>query len=193
MLRQGCTEFSPLTAGIDEAGRGPIAGPVVAAAVILPLDFRLEDINDSKKLTRTKREELSLIIQEVAVAYKIIAVGSRRIDQINIREATKLAMSLALRKLNASYAIIDGNMRITTLIPQSTIIKGDGLYQEIAAASILAKVYRDQLMTTLAHKYPGYGLESHSGYPTKKHRAAISLQGASRIHRKSFNLLGTRQ
>jgi ribonuclease HII len=192
MLQQGCINFTPFTAGIDEAGRGPLAGPVVAAAVILPKDFLHKDLNDSKKLTRKKREELALIIKEVALSYSIVAVGSKRIDILNIREATKLAMSIAVRKINASHAIIDGNMAINTTIPQTTIVKGDSLYQEIAAASILAKVYRDDIMKILAIKYPGYSLEINAGYPTKKHRAGIFKCGSCRIHRMSFNLLGSK-
>lgn len=190
MLLLGTETFGPLTAGIDEAGRGPLAGPVVAAAVILPPGFYHSELNDSKKLSPSKREELALIIKKQAVEYSIIAIGQRRVDLLNIRQATRLAMSLALRKIKAQTAIIDGNMTINTLLPQFTIIKGDSKYLEIAAASILAKVYRENLMKTLGQKYQGYGLELHSGYPTKSHREAIAALGPSRIHRLSFNLLG---
>jgi ribonuclease HII len=190
MLPLGANTFGPRTAGIDEAGRGPLAGPVVAAAVILPLDFHHAELNDSKKLSASKREELALIIKQHAIQYSIIAIGHRRVDILNIRQATRLAMSLALSKISADAAIIDGNMTINTLLPQFTIIKGDSKYLEIAAASILAKVYRDHLMKKLGRKYQGYGLERHAGYPTKSHRAAIASLGPSRIHRQTFNLLG---
>jgi len=190
MLPLGAKTFGPRTAGIDEAGRGPLAGPVVAAAVILPLDFHHAELNDSKKLSSSKREQLALLIKQHALEYSIIAIGHRRVDLLNIRQATRLAMSLALSKVNAETAIIDGNMTINTGLPQFTIVKGDSKYLEIAAASILAKVYRDHLMKELGRKYQGYGLELHSGYPTKSHRAAIATLGPSRIHRRSFNLLG---
>jgi ribonuclease HII len=190
MLLLGSETFGPLTAGIDEAGRGPLAGPVVASAVILPPGFYHSELNDSKKLSPSKREELALVIKEEAVEYSIVAIGQRRVDLLNIRQATRLAMDLALRKIKARTAIIDGNMTINTVLPQFTIIKGDSKYLEIAAASILAKVYRDNLMKALGQKYQGYGLELHSGYPTKSHRAAIAVLGPSRIHRHSFNLLG---
>jgi len=193
MLPLGSETFGPRTAGIDEAGRGPLAGPVVAAAVILPPGFQHHELNDSKKLSPSKREELSILIKKYAVEYSIIAIGQRRVDTLNIRQATRLAMSLALKKLSADTAIIDGNMTIDTLLAQFTIIKGDSKYLEIAAASILAKVYRDDLMKKLAWKYKGYGFEHHSGYPTKSHRAAIANLGPSRIHRLSFNLLGSKQ
>lgn len=190
MLPLGAETFGPRTAGIDEAGRGPLAGPVVAAAVILPPEFYHAELNDSKKLSPSKREELALLIKQHAVEYSIVAIGHRRVDLLNIRQATRLAMSIALSKISADAAIIDGNMTINTLLPQFTIIKGDAKYLEIAAASILAKVHRDNLMKKLGEKYQGYGLELHSGYPTKSHRAAIAALGPSRIHRRSFNLLG---
>lgn len=203
-LLSGAEIFGIGTAGIDEAGRGPLAGPVVAAAVILGENFKhiLEvldhgtpvplylQLNDSKKLTQPKRNKLASIIKRYAANYSIIAVGHKRIDAINIREATRLAMSLAVRRVSAHQVIIDGNMEIDTHLPQTTIVGGDGKYLEIAAASILAKTYRDQLMQCLATKYCGYGLERHYGYPTKQHRLAIRDLGPARIHRRTFNLLG---
>jgi ribonuclease HII len=173
-------------AGVDEAGRGPLAGPVVAAAVILPPEFNYKEITDSKKLTEKKREPLFEYIKEAAISYAIVAVGPRRIEELNIREATKLAMKLVVEKVHADKALIDGNMKIPVMCEQETIVKGDLLIPLISAASILAKVYRDRLMKILAERYPGYGLEKHAGYPTAFHRAAIAEHGVSRCHRKTF-------
>ena len=173
-------------AGIDEAGRGPLAGPVVAAAVVFQEGYSNPKIKDSKKLSAKQREELIEIIQRDAVDFSIIAVGHHRIHQLNIRGATKLAMSLALRRVCADIALIDGNMEIDSAIPQTTIIKGDALRVEISAASILAKTYRDKLMKTLDNKYPGYGFERHAGYPTSSHREAIAKLGPSSVHRIDF-------
>jgi ribonuclease HII len=173
-------------AGVDEAGRGPLAGPVVAAAVILPPQFDYREITDSKKLSEKKREPLFEYIKETAIDYAIIAVGPRRIEALNIREATKLAMTLAVERVRADKALIDGNMTIPIRCAQETIVSGDLLVPVISAASILAKVYRDRLMKQLALHYPGYGLEQHAGYPTAFHRAAIERFGVSRCHRRTF-------
>lgn len=173
-------------AGIDEVGRGPLAGPVVAAAVVFEEGYRNPEIKDSKQLSRKKREELVPRIKADAVQWAIIAVGPRRIDRINIREATRLAMSLAAKRVHADLLLIDGNMGIDSETPQRTVIKGDALHVEISAASILAKVYRDNLMQVLDQRYPGYGFAVHAGYATEAHREAIRRAGPCRIHRRSF-------
>lgn len=175
-----------LIAGVDEAGRGPLAGPVVAAAVVLPYGYTNASITDSKKLSAKKREKLYDEIIKVAVSWSIVAVGPRRIERLNIREATRVAMKLAVERTSAQFARIDGNTPIDINIPQETVIGGDAIHIEISAASILAKVWRDKLMVSLGEKYPGYGLESHAGYPTKTHRDAISATGPSRVHRRTF-------
>ncbi|MCL4121589.1 UNVERIFIED_CONTAM: hypothetical protein GTU68_001746 [Idotea baltica] len=175
-----------LIAGVDEAGRGPLAGPVVAAACVFEEGFSHELITDSKKLSAKKRELLFEEIIILAKSYSIIAVGPRRIENINIREATKVAMSLAVKRINADLVLIDGNMAINTDLHQKQIIKGDLKHQEIGAASILAKVYRDRIMKKLDQHYPGYYLSKHSGYPTKLHMERISILGPSKIHRKTF-------
>lgn len=172
--------------GVDEAGRGPLAGPVVAAAVVFPDDFADPRIKDSKKLSTQQREKLFDYIKGSALSWSIIAVGSRRIDAINILQATKLAMKLAVARVDADLVLVDGNQPIVTSLPQRTVVGGDRLHVQISAASILAKVWRDRLMGRLAERYPGYGLEKHAGYPTAAHRAAIQLLGPSRIHRKTF-------
>lgn len=173
-------------AGTDEAGRGPLAGPVVAAAVILPDNFYHQDVKDSKQLNAKKREYLSDLIKAEARAWSIVAVGPRRIELHNIRAASLLAMSLAVSRTSADFVLIDGNAEIETDLPQEAIVKGDQKFQVISAASILAKVYRDHLMQACEEKYPGYELNKHAGYPTKKHREAISQIGPCRIHRKTF-------
>lgn len=175
-------------AGVDEAGRGPLAGPVCAAAVILPEDLVIEGVNDSKKLTEKKREALFDIICEKAIAYSIEFVAPDVIDEINIRQATSLAMHNAVQNLDvkADYVIIDGNDKIPYDIPYSYIVKGDAKSQTIAAASILAKVSRDRLMVTLDGEYPEYGFAKHKGYGTKVHCEAIQKYGVLPIHRKSF-------
>lgn len=175
-----------IIAGVDEAGRGPLAGPVVAAALILPENYENSLINDSKKLSAKKRDLLYDELLEAAEDYAIVAVGNRRIDRFNIREATKLAMRYALERTSANEAWIDGNMTIDTDLKQKTIVKGDQKYLEIAGASILAKVYRDRLMQTLDQKYPGYLLSKHAGYPTKLHKELILELGPTAIHRLSF-------
>ena len=173
-------------AGVDEAGRGPLAGPVVAAAVVFPNNYCNPKITDSKKLSAKNRELLFSEIISKATSWSIVAVGHKRIEELNIREASLLAMSLALKRVDADFVWVDGNARIPTEIPQETIIGGDSKIIEISAASILAKVYRDKLMTILDKKYPGYGLSEHSGYPTKAHRDAVQRLGPSKIHRKTF-------
>lgn len=172
--------------GVDEAGRGPLAGPVVAAAVVFDESFEDARIRDSKALSTKQREKLFDYIKESALSWAIIAVGPRRIDQINILQATKLAMKLAVDRVSADLVLVDGNQPIVCSIPQRTVVGGDRLHVQISAASILAKVWRDRLMHTLATHYPGYGLEKHSGYPTAAHRAALAELGPSRIHRKTF-------
>lgn len=175
-----------LIAGVDEVGRGPLAGPVVAAAVVFKEGYRNAEIKDSKKLSAKKRESLIEIIKRDACDWAIVSVGSKRIDQINILRASLLAMSLAVSKVKADYLLIDGPYTIDSPLRQQAVIGGDALHVEIAAASILAKVWRDKLMVKLGHKYPGYGLENHMGYPTSSHRAAVKLLGPSPIHRASF-------
>jgi ribonuclease HII len=176
----------PQVAGLDEAGRGPLAGPVVAAAVVFPGDYQNDRFQDSKALTARTRMQLFSEIKQAALSWSIVAVGPRRIECLNIREASRLAMRLALERVEASYALIDGDTPIITPLPQQTVIQGDALITHISAASILAKVYRDRLMETLGARYPGYGLEKHAGYPTKAHREAIIQRGPSRVHRRTF-------
>ncbi|MCG8319135.1 MAG: ribonuclease HII [Cytophagales bacterium] len=179
-------------AGCDEAGRGPLAGPVVAAAVILPKDYQNESLNDSKKLTRRKREWLKVEIEKEALAWGVSFVDNQKIDEINILNASFLAMHEAIGQLNEKpeLLLIDGN-RFTPYpeIPHQCIIKGDGKYLSIAAASVLAKTYRDQLMEKLAIQHPEYGWENNAGYPTRAHREAIKKFGPTPYHRKSFRLL----
>lgn len=174
--------------GVDEAGRGPLAGPVCAAAVILPKDLELPGLTDSKKLTDRKRRELFPLIQEHAVAYGIGFATEQEIDEINILQATFLAMQRALDQLAVTpdLALIDGNREKNFGIPVKTVIKGDSLSANIAAASILAKVSRDNLMVELAETYPQYGFEIHKGYGTKAHYAALREFGPSPIHRMTF-------
>jgi len=173
-------------AGVDEAGRGPLAGPVVAAAVILPPDYVQPRINDSKKLSPAERDTLYEEIIQVATAWSAVAVGPRRIDAINILQATKCAMRHAAFKTAAQHYLIDGNQSVAGIPSQETIVGGDRRCLEIAAASILAKVTRDRLMERLANRYPGYGFEIHKGYGTASHRAAIKALGPCPAHRFTF-------
>jgi ribonuclease HII len=175
-------------AGVDEAGRGPLAGPVCAAAVILPQDLIIEGINDSKKLTEKKREKLFDVIINSAIAYSIEFAYPEVIDEINIRQATSLAMHNAIKNLDVSadFVIVDGNDKIPFDIPYEYIIKGDAKSQSIAAASILAKVSRDRIMVELDKEYPEYGFAKHKGYGTKVHCEAIQKYGILPIHRKTF-------
>jgi ribonuclease HII len=172
--------------GVDEAGRGPLAGPVVAAAAVFDESFSDARIKDSKRLSAKQREELFDYIKERSLGWAIVAVGHRRIDQLNILQATKLAMRLAVERVSADLVLIDGNQRIVSPYPQRTVVGGDRLHVQISAASILAKVWRDRLMHILAHRYPGYGFDKHSGYPTERHRAALLELGPSRVHRRTF-------
>ena len=183
-------------AGCDEAGRGCLAGSVYAAAVILPHDYQNELLNDSKQLTEKRRYALREIIKRDAVAWAVGIVTSEEIDKINILNASILAMHRALDQLavRPEAIIIDGNrFKPYGQIPHTTIVKGDGKYLSIAAASILAKTYRDDYMNRLAEEYPQYDWRSNKGYPTKKHRDAIREYGITPYHRKSYNLLGDGQ
>ena len=177
-----------LICGVDEAGRGPLAGPVCAAAVILPEHLQIPGLTDSKKLTDKKRRELFPIIQEQAVAYGIGLASEAEIDEINILQATFLAMGRALSQLSIrpEIALIDGNRETDFGLPVKTVVKGDSLSANIAAASILAKVTRDTMMVELAEQYPEYGFEIHKGYGTKAHYEALRTYGPCPIHRKSF-------
>jgi ribonuclease HII len=179
--------FDPVC-GIDEAGRGPLAGPVCAAAVILPFGLAIDGLNDSKKLTDKKRRELYDVIVEKAVAYGVAFASEQEIDEINILQATFLAMGRAVEKLAVKPALlmIDGNRAKDFGIPNEMIIRGDGLSASIAAASILAKVTRDRFMEEQAKLYPQYGFEIHKGYGTKKHYEALRAFGPCPIHRRTF-------
>ena len=174
--------------GVDEAGRGPLAGPVCAAAVILPANLELPGLADSKKLTDKRRRELFPMIKEKAIAYGIGFASEQEIDEINILQATFLAMERALAQLNVrpDLALIDGNREKDFGIPVKTVVKGDSLSANIAAASILAKVSRDDVMMALAEQYPQYGFEIHKGYGTKAHYEALRANGASPVHRSTF-------
>ena len=188
---EGMTE-----AGCDEAGRGCLAGSVYAAAVILPPDYQNELLNDSKQLTERRRYQLRDIIQRDAVSWAVGIVTPEEIDRINILNASILAMHRALDQLTVrpEAIIVDGNrFKPYQDLPWTTIVKGDGKYLSIAAASILAKTYRDDYMNALAEEYPQYDWHSNKGYPTKKHREAIKAFGITPLHRKSYNLLGDGQ
>ncbi len=190
MLKSSYTK-NKIEAGLDEAGRGCLAGPVVAAAVILPKDYHHPLLNDSKKLSAKQRESLRPEIEKVAIAFSVAEVSHLKIDEINILNASFLAMHLALDSLShkPQLLLIDGNrFKAYPEIPHECIIEGDGKYFSIAAASILAKTYRDELMLRLSQEYPLYGWETNMGYATKKHRDAIMEHGQTPLHRKSFNL-----
>lgn len=188
-IEDACREegFSVIC-GVDEAGRGPLAGPVCAAAVILPEHLEIPGLNDSKKLSDKRRRELFPVIQEKALAYGIGFASQEEIDEINILQATFLAMRRALEQLKVKpdLALIDGNRQTDFGLPCKTVIKGDSLSANIAAASVLAKVSRDDVMLQMAEQYPGYGFEIHKGYGTKAHYAALEALGPCPIHRKSF-------
>ena len=182
-----------IEAGCDEAGRGCLAGSVYAAAVIFPDDYSNEQLNDSKQLTEKKRYQLREIIERDAIAWSVGIVTAKEIDKINILNASILAMHRALDglKVRPQAVIVDGNkFKPYNSLPHTTIVKGDGKYLSIAAASILAKTYRDDYMNALAEEYPMYDWKSNKGYPTKKHRQAIKDYGISPYHRKSYNLIG---
>ncbi|MCR4765831.1 MAG: ribonuclease HII [Bacteroidaceae bacterium] len=185
-----------IEAGCDEAGRGCLAGSVYAAAVILPLDYKNELLNDSKQLTEHQRYLLRPIIEHDALAWAIGIVTPEEIDKINILNASILAMHRALKQLTPqpTHIIVDGNrFKSYENIPYQTIVKGDGKYLSIAAASILAKTYRDDYMNELDVQYPNYGWSHNKGYPTKAHREAIKQLGPTPFHRMSYNLLGDGQ
>ena len=182
--------------GVDEAGAGPLAGPVYAAAVMLPLGVEIPGLDDSKKLTEKQRYELRKVVEAKALAWAVGVVEPAEIDAINILNASFLAMHRAVGqlKMRPQHLLVDGN-RFTPYpgIPHTTVVKGDGKYLSIAAASILAKTYRDDYMNRLAAEYPAYDWKKNKGYPTKKHREAIKTYGTTPYHRMSFNLLGDGQ
>ena len=184
LLKEGCRYIC----GVDEVGRGPLAGPVVCAAVIMPLDDIIEGVDDSKKLSAKKREALSGQILKKAVAVNISLIEAEKIDEINILEATKLCMKNAVEglEIKPDFVLTDGNMRLDISIPQQSLIKGDALSYSIGAASIVAKVYRDKLMDDYAKDYPQYGFEKNKGYGTAVHIDAIKKFGLTPIHRRSF-------
>jgi ribonuclease HII len=197
--REAWAEGSMLVAGVDEVGRGPLFGPVVAAAVILPRGKRLpglKGLNDSKKLTEEERERFDAVVREVAVAWAIAEVDVRTIDRINILQASKLAMKIAVEKLagrghGIDCLLIDGNQKIDycppgTMCRQKTVVQGDGRSFSIAAASVIAKVYRDRLLVELDAQYPGYGFATNKGYGTPEHKAALLRLGITEQHRRSF-------
>jgi ribonuclease HII len=180
-----------IEAGVDEAGRGCLAGPVVAAAVILPKNYTHQFLNDSKQLSKKQREILRIDIQQDALSYAVAEVSPQIIDEINILQASMKAMHLAIDDLliRPEHLLIDGNrFPIYPLIPHTCIIKGDAKFLSIAAASILAKTYRDDLMEHLAQQFPQYGWEHNAGYPTVKHRKAIELFGTTSHHRMTFKM-----
>ena len=183
LINKGCVYIC----GVDEVGRGPLAGPVVCAAVIMPLHDVIEGVDDSKKLSAKKRETLSAEIIEKAVAYAICRVEPEIIDEINILQATRLCMKNAVESLSVKpdFVLTDGNMKLDIGLPQKSIVKGDSLSYSIGAASVLAKVYRDGLMKEYAEKYPLYGFEKNKGYGTGKHIEAIVQSGICPVHRRS--------
>ncbi|MGB1218096.1 MAG: ribonuclease HII [Saprospiraceae bacterium] len=181
-----------IEAGCDEAGRGCLAGPVHAAAVILPPDFKNETLNDSKQLSEKQRNELRIIIEKEAVAWAVATCTPKRIDKINILNASFEAMTKAVENLGTTpeLLLIDGNrFRTKSKIPYECVIKGDAKFLSIAAASILAKTHRDEYMKKIAETHPEYAWESNKGYPTKAHREAIRIHGSTTYHRQSFRLL----
>lgn len=185
-----------IEAGCDEAGRGCLAGAVYAAAVILPADYHNEQLNDSKQLTERQRYALRQVIERDAVAWAVGVVSPQEIDRVNILNASILAMHRAVEQLSPvpQHLIVDGNrFRPFRDIPYTTVVKGDGKYLSIAAASVLAKTYRDDYMNGLHREYPLYDWDNNKGYPTRKHREAIRLHGVSPYHRMTFNLYGDTQ
>ena len=191
-MLQSCFLNNCIEAGTDEAGRGCLAGPVVAAAVILPSNFTHPLLNDSKQLTEKQRYELRPIIEEQALAFGVSYISEEKIDEINILQASILAMHKAIDELNIvpEHIIVDGNkFKPYKEIPHTTIVKGDAKFLSIAAASVLAKTYRDDFMAEIATEFPQYGWEKNKGYPTKKHREAIKQYGSTKYHRMTFKLL----
>ncbi|QIA06243.1 ribonuclease HII [Draconibacterium halophilum] len=195
MNKQSLLSFyykNTIEAGCDEAGRGCLAGPVFAAAVILPADFKNDLLNDSKKLSEKQRYQLRPIVEEQALAWAVVAVDNKEIDEVNILNASFLAMNRAVEKLTTvpQHLLIDGNrFRTRCKIPYTCMIKGDGRFYSIAAASILAKTYRDDYMAEIHKEFPYYDWHKNKGYPTKKHRAGIKEHGPCKYHRMSFRLL----
>ncbi len=177
-----------IPAGVDEAGRGPLAGPVVAAAVILPQSFAIDGLDDSKKLTRQQRARIFDLITSAALDYAIGVVDHEAIDSINILRASLQAMEIAVNGLGRKpdFLLIDGNQRTSLLMPQETVIKGDSRCSSIAAASIVAKVRRDEIMDRYHELYPEYNFRSHKGYPTREHLEALQRHGPCPIHRRTF-------
>ena len=191
-MRLALCLFESLEAGIDEAGRGSLAGPVTAAAVILPKGLNITGLNDSKKISKIKRDKLRIEIEDKALAFSVVNINSKLIDESNILKATIKAMHEAIKllKVKPKHLLIDGNyFNKYKDIPHKCIVKGDSKYQNIAAASILAKTYRDELMVNLALKFNQYGWSKNKGYGTKEHRNAIIKHGLTKYHRKSFRLL----
>ena len=191
MLKLRFTEFQ-YECGTDEAGRGCLAGPVTAAAILLPDDFKLDLLNDSKQLSEKVREQLKPIIEEKAISFAIKNIEPNIIDEINILNASIKAMQECILELNPTpiYIIVDGNrFKPINNIPCSTIIKGDSKYMSIAAASVLAKTYRDEYMNKIHEEFPMYNWKQNKGYPTKEHREAIRKYGTTKYHRMSFRLL----
>lgn len=197
MLKE-CMYEGVMEAGCDEAGRGCLCGPVSCAAVILPDGFQCEELNDSKQLTAHKREDLRKLIETEALAWAVVMVDAEEIDRINILNASIAGMQRALDKLSIrpAHILVDGNKfkpyldpMLNMQTPHHTVVKGDATYMSIAAASILAKTHRDELMLRYSEQYPGYGWERNMGYPTKAHRSAIATLGVTPIHRHSFKLL----
>jgi ribonuclease HII len=191
MLKLRFSEFE-FECGTDEAGRGCLAGPVTAAAILLPDDFELSELNDSKQLSEKLREKLKPIIEEKAISFSVTHIEPAVIDKINILNASIKAMQECITKLNPTplYIIVDGNrFKPINNIPYSTIIKGDSKYMSIAAASVLAKTYRDEYMNLIHEEFPMYNWKQNKGYPTKEHREAIRKYGTTKYHRMSFRLL----
>lgn len=193
MLKGNYSGFD-FEAGTDEAGRGCLAGPVVAAAVILPKDFEHEFLNDSKQISEVKRKILRPIIEEKALAYAVSFIHNEEVDQLNVLQSSIVGMhrSVASLSITPEFIIVDGNkFRAYQEIPHQTIVKGDAKYKSIAAASVLAKTYRDEFMEKIHSEFPDYGWSKNKGYPTKQHRDAIRALGATKYHRKTFKLLPT--
>lgn len=191
MLKLNYSGFE-LEAGTDEAGRGCLAGPVVAAAVILPLDFEHPFLNDSKQLSEKKRQELRPFIEENALAFAVSFIDNEEVDTLNVLQASITGMhrSVSALKINPEFIIVDGNkFNPYKKIPHQTIVKGDAKFMSIAAASVLAKTYRDEFMEKIHEEHPQYNWKKNKGYPTKEHREAIQQFGITKYHRKSFKLL----
>lgn len=193
MLKSNYSGFE-LEAGTDEAGRGCLSGPVVAAAVILPPDFHHEFLNDSKQISEAKRRILRPIIEEQAVAFGVSFIHNEEVDELNVLQASLTGMHRSIDQLSVvpEFIIVDGNkFKPYGEVPFETIVKGDAKFKSIAAASVLAKTYRDEFMEKIHKEFPQYNWKQNKGYPTKEHRSAIAASGATKYHRKSFKLLPT--